>query len=321
MKTIPVFFTFDKNYVLAAKVAIHSMLVHASKDYKYELYILHTSLDDNDYRNIRSVTEDFNAGIHFINVSEYEKKIEGLHGKAHYSKEIFYKLIAADIFPEYDRILCTDVDVIFTGDISEAFFMFPNEDFIYAGVGPTNNLGRMPKYMDKFSKDELAILEHEIGAGFLLLNLEAIRHHDKQKEMTDFYINNYERLLLPEQDCMILTCWPLVRYIPTKFVVINSFYKIDIDKFHFYEGTPDFDCPHREAAEHFKSALDNPVQIHYAGPDKPWNSIMVTKQMEWFKAMIKAGCLWEYIYSQPKFFAQKIKKYSLRRFIRKHFNI
>ena len=112
-----------------------------------------------------------------------------------------------------------------------------------------------------------------------------------------------------------------VRYIPTKFVVINSFYKIDIDKFHFYEGTPDFDCPHREAAEHFKSALDNPVQIHYAGPDKPWNSIMVTKQMEWFKAMIKAGCLWEYIYSQPKFFAQKIKKYSLRRFIRKHFNI
>lgn len=91
-------FTFDKNYVLAAKVAIHSMLVHASKDYKYELYILHTSLDDNDYRNIRSVTEDFNAGIHFINVSEYEKKIEGLHGKAHYSKEIFYKLIAADIF-------------------------------------------------------------------------------------------------------------------------------------------------------------------------------------------------------------------------------
>lgn len=321
MKTIPVFFTFDKNYVLAAKVAIHSMLVHASKDYKYELYILHTSLDDNDYRNICSVTEDFNAGIHFINVSEYEKKIEGLHGKAHYSKEIFYKLIAADIFPEYDRILCTDVDVIFTGDISEAFFMFPNEDFIYAGVGPTNNSGRMPKYMDKFSKDELAILEHEIGAGFLLLNLEAIRRHDKQKEMTDFYINNYERLLLPEQDCMILTCWPLVRYIPTKFVVINSFYKIDIDKFDFYEGTPDFDCPHREAAEHFKSALDNPVQIHYAGPDKPWNSIMVTKQMEWFKAMIKAGCLWEYIYSQPKFFAQKIKKYSLRRFIRKHFNI
>lgn len=321
MKTIPVFFTFDKNYVLAAKVAIHSMLVHASKDYKYELYILHTSLDDNDYSNIRSVTEDFNAGIHFINVSEYKKKIEGLHGKAHYSKEIFYKLIAADIFPEYDRILCTDVDVIFTGDISEAFFMFPNEDFIYAGVGPTNNSGRMPKYMDKFSKDEQAILEHEIGAGFLLLNLEAIRRHDKQKEMTDFYINNYERLLLPEQDCMILTCWPLVRYIPTKFVVINSFYKINIDKFHFYEGTPDFDCPHREAAEHFKSALDNPVQIHYAGPDKPWNSIMVTKQMEWFKAMIKAGCLWEYIYSQPKFFAQKIKKYSLRRFIRKHFNI
>ena len=50
-------------------------------------------------------------------------------------------------------------------------------------------------------------------------------------------------------------------------------------------------------------------------------NIMVTKQREWFKAMIKTGCLLEYIYSQPMFFAQKLKRYSLRRFIRKHFKI
>lgn len=321
MKTIPVFFTFDKNYILAAKVTIHSMLVHASQDYTYELYVLHTSLSERDCRNISSVIESFNAIIHFINVSEYEKKIEGLEGKAHYSKEIFYKLIAAEFFPQHERIICTDVDVVFTGDISEVFFMFPDEDFIYAGVGPIENKGRMQQYKAKFNKEEQEILEHEIGAGFLLLNLKSIRKNNKQNEMINYYIKNYERLILPEQDCMILTCWPMVKYVPIRFSVGTFLYTADLSATDFYKGTPELNCSHTEAMNCIKKAIANPVQIHYIGPDKPWNSIMITKQKEWLKAMIKAGCLWEYIYSQPKFFARKIKKYSLRRFIRKHFNI
>lgn len=321
MKTIPIFFTFDKNYILAAKVAIHSMLAHASKDYLYELYILHTSLSERDCRNISSVVTSFTANIHFINVAEYEKKIEGLEGKAHYSKEIFYKLIAADLFPQHERIICTDVDVVFTGDISDVFFMFPDEGFIFAGVGPIENKGRMQKYKAKFNKEEQEILEHEIGAGFLLLNLKGIREKNKQDEMINYYISNYERLILPEQDCMILTCWPLVRYVPIRFSIGTYLYTANLQTINFYRGTPELDCSHPEAIIRIKEAIANPVQIHYIGPDKPWNSIMVTKQREWLRAMIKAGCLWEYIYNQPKFLAQKIKKYSLRRFIRKHFNI
>ena len=55
MKTIPIFFTFDKNYVLAAKVAIHSLIANASKEYKYELYVLHTSLI-HPYQRITAIT-------------------------------------------------------------------------------------------------------------------------------------------------------------------------------------------------------------------------------------------------------------------------
>ena len=44
MQKIPVFFTFDANYLLAAKVAIHSMMKHASRQYWYELYVFHTTL-------------------------------------------------------------------------------------------------------------------------------------------------------------------------------------------------------------------------------------------------------------------------------------
>ena len=66
----------------------------------------------------------------------------------------------------------------------------------------------MPYYRKDFSTTEMEILEHEIAAGFLLINLKELRNDHKQEEIINFYVNNYPRLRLPEQDCIILTCWP-----------------------------------------------------------------------------------------------------------------
>ena len=144
MQKIPVFFTFDANYLLAAKVAIHSMMKHASPQYWYELYVFHTTLSTKAQQSLQNSLKEFAyAELHFINVTQYDEKIKNFGTKAHYSKEIFYKLIATDVLPQYDRIICSDVDVVFTGDFSPVFFMFPNEKFYYAGVGPIEN-SRMP---------------------------------------------------------------------------------------------------------------------------------------------------------------------------------
>ena len=40
-KIIPIFFTFDGYYVLAACVAFYTLLKNASKEYNYKLYIVH----------------------------------------------------------------------------------------------------------------------------------------------------------------------------------------------------------------------------------------------------------------------------------------
>ena len=37
METIPIFFTFDRYYVLAACVAFHSLLTNAAPEYQYQL--------------------------------------------------------------------------------------------------------------------------------------------------------------------------------------------------------------------------------------------------------------------------------------------
>lgn len=86
------------------------------------------------------------------------------------------------MFPEYERILFSDVDVIFTGDISSSFFLFPDDKFYYAGVRPileNTNLGR---YKEKFTLEEIETISHnEVSAGYMLINLKYLREDGKQK--------------------------------------------------------------------------------------------------------------------------------------------
>ncbi len=318
MQTIPVFFTFDRNFLLPALVAMHSMLKHANPSYQYHLYVFHTKLTPKDQKKLsRSIEEFKNQSLYFIDVSEYNDKIKSFGSKAHYSKEIFYKLIAADVLPDYDRIICSDVDVVFTGDISPVYFMFPNEKFYYAGVGPIEN-SRMPYYQPDFNEDELSVLEHEIAAGFMLVNLQQIREDNKQEEIINYYIENYPRLRLPEQDCIILTCWPYIKYLPFEYNLSIGFYHFDIGDREFYQGNTEFAGDRNAAIAKLQKALDYPVQIHYAGFNKPWNSFFITKQGEWVKALFETkGAVLMYIQLLPFYLFRRTKRYSLKRFLRK----
>ena len=320
MQTIPVFFTFNSNYLLAANVTLHSMLRHASRSYRYDLYVFHSTLNAGHRHTLEKCLEEFDhATLHFIDVTQYDESIKGFKAKAHYSKEIFYKLLAANLLPQYDRIICSDVDVVFTGDFSPVYFMFPEGDFYYAGVGPVEN-NRMPYYEPHFSPRERSILEHEISAGFMLINLKKIREDQKSEETLDFYVKNYQRFLFPEQDCIILTCWPHIKYLPLKYSLPISFYHLDMSHREFYQGNTEFAGDRTQALALFNEALEHPIQIHYAGFNKPWNSFGITRQKDWMEALMdvpaKEGILL-YLATLPYNLLRRLKRYSLKRFLRK----
>ena len=75
MQIIPIFLTFDRYYVVAAEVAIYSMLKHASADYTYYIYVLHSDIPVKSQDKLRKVIRRFpNAAIHFIHAEDLEKK-------------------------------------------------------------------------------------------------------------------------------------------------------------------------------------------------------------------------------------------------------
>lgn len=188
MTTIPIFFTFDHHFVLAAGVAFHTLLEKADARYHYNLYVVHTDLKPHHMKRLQHVVGRFpNAEVAFIDASEYDTGWKGLRHKSHFSKEIFYKLTAADLFPQYDRILFSDVDVIFTDDIAPAYFLFPDEKFYYAGTRPIQENNNLPRYRAHFTPEEIqTISQYEISAGFMLINLKLLRADYRQPQLTEF---------------------------------------------------------------------------------------------------------------------------------------
>ena len=57
--------------------------------------------------------------------------------QSHFAKEVFYKILLASHFPQFSKVIISDVDVVFLGDISEGFLGL-DEDFYIAGVKANN---------------------------------------------------------------------------------------------------------------------------------------------------------------------------------------
>lgn len=324
--TIPVFFTLNKWYALASEVAFYSLLKNGSPAHHYALYVLSTDFPASSKKRLERIVGKFpNASIEFRDISAFAEKYKLPEGKSHFSSEIFYKLIAADIFPEYDRILCSDVDVIFEDDIAPALLDFPDEDFYFAGTtwflqlnkadkggADSNKTGSQGEGGNKPS--------YGLRAGFLLLNLSNIRQTDIQQTMADFYLSHYEHLAFPEQETITICCYPHIRYLHWKYCVLNYYYSMDKSKLTFMPESPyrEF-CGDRETAlSAFTAVTEHPVQLHYVGPNKPWNRLFVDRQAAWLRYAFQAGALMQFVIEFPRQFGKTLGRYSLRRWLDKH---
>lgn len=318
MTTIPIFFTFDRYFVLAAGVAFHTLLKHASPGYHYRLYVVHTGLKPHHQRRLQRVVQQFsNASLVFKDASGYDTGWERLQNKSHFSKEIFYKLTAAEMFPEYDRILFSDVDVIFTHDIAPSYFLYPGERFYYAGARPILTNESLPGYRKDFTPEEVdAINYYEFSAGYMLINLKCMREDGMQAKLIDFFHRNLYRLRLPEQDCIALCCKPCLRFMDYKYVVCNYMYAKRPESLEFNTNNPLL-ADRRKALCLFREMLDDVVQLHYPGAEKPWNNPRVLKYDAWKQACRDASLYGYYLRLQPLFVWQRLQRYSLKRFVKK----
>lgn len=319
MALIPIFFTFDENYVLPAAVTFDSLLRHANRAHRYALHVLHLGLSSRAQRELERVVARYpHAQLQLHHMREVEQRLEQCKGKAHFSKEIYFKLCAAELFPKYERILCSDVDVIFQDDISESYFTFPDEHFYIAGVDTILPTTRMQLYQG-FTSEEEYFLARQICAGYLLFNLSSMRRDGIQQRLTDYYEQHYARLPFPEQDTMAIVCRDQIRLLSLRYVVCNIYYRTNPRTVQFYDLCATLPAGDEERRRDYADALARPIQLHYIGPNKPWNALGVPRQWAWMVALWQSRCTGYFLSVLPAIVARRLQRYSLQRFLSRVF--
>ena len=150
-KEIPIFFSTDDNYIPYLDVAVSSLIANASKDYDYRIIVLNTGLCP---KNIAKVKRNEQPGfiIDFVDISENLENIKS-HFKNvyHFSIVTYYRLFIASLFPQYDKIVYLDCDLVVLGDISKLYHTDLEGNIFAAGpemfVRSTPNSAAMPRWL------------------------------------------------------------------------------------------------------------------------------------------------------------------------------
>ena len=118
---IHIFYACDDNFVKFTMVSFFSMKKNASRDKKYHVHVLHTTIKpETQERMLKMADECFE--ISFDSVKEYLDGIcERLPIRDYYSNTTYYRMFIADMYPELERAIYIDSDTVVTGDISELY--------------------------------------------------------------------------------------------------------------------------------------------------------------------------------------------------------
>lgn len=296
----PIMLCFDDNFVLPAGVAIWSLLKHASKDKTYPIHVVHTGITPRHQACLRRTVSRFpNASIEFTEGGALLERLwEATFNKGHFAKEIYCKVLIGDIFPQYRRMLITDVDVLFLDDIAQLTDAVSGEaDFAFAGVHgiplpPESSKAqwcaahRRPLRVGRWSSPNH---EHDVGGGLLVANLDFLRTHRLAEEMAACTLEVGDRLSQPEQDVINIVCSKLNILLPQRAMVCSYVYPFD----RLHPGWRDRSSVPRHTLD---EALAHPIQLHYAAPDyKPWNRLFVPYGGLWLLYCIRSGWLGAYV--------------------------
>jgi len=176
-------FICDENYVLPTIVAIKSLKQNKDLDSAYKIHVLASDITEKSRKLLCSLAED-SIIIDILDLSQSEIirkcRIEGLH----VSTAALYKFSIAELFPEIDKMLYLDGDVLIQKDLKELYKT--NIENVYAAVvkdyKPTIY---KPSQMEKLGVNHTAYF----NSGVMLLNLKKLREDNLKNKLLQYRLN------------------------------------------------------------------------------------------------------------------------------------
>ena len=123
----------------------------------------------------------------------------------------YYRLLIPELIPEYDKIIYSDVDVIFRNDLSDIFHNTNLDQYYIAGVNSLSYL--IPGLNDYYYK--LKLDSHRIiYSGNIIINSKRILDDKLLSKFKSLAKNNYR---FQDMDVLNIACQNNIFYLPISF--------------------------------------------------------------------------------------------------------
>ena len=263
--TIPIVFTFDNNLVMPAGVCITSLLMNANEDTFYDIFILHSNMCDFSKTLLPEIPKHFsNCRIQFREVHDEFLTAFEIRG---ITTTAYYRLLIPDLIPEYDKIMYSDVDVIFREDMTPYYNVDLN-GYYMAGV---DNASAIRPDVQKYVKDELHI-DCKYGhyySGNLVINSALIKKDNLIPKFRELAKRNFTQ---QDMDIINIACYSKIKPLSPAFCLAN--YLIEIIVRRKEEFLPYF------SEKELEHAMSKGI-VHYNGP-KPWKENTLNMDIWWY---------------------------------------
>lgn len=242
--------TLNSNYLKPLKVMLKSLFFNNLQE-KFVIYLMHSNLKAEELDDLNQYTQKHSHELKVVSVDgNYFNDAPII---LHYTKEMYYRLLAFRFLPqELDRILYLDPDILVINSVQELYTM-DISNFLYAAayhdIVPIKRINKLRLY------------PYEINAyynsGVLLMNLELQRQLIDEQAIYEFVKGNHTKLIMPDQDILNSLYAKQIKSLDEKL------YNYDARYYNYYKlksnGLWDMD-----------SIINETVILHFCGKKKPW---------------------------------------------------
>ena len=264
MNIVPIAFAFDNNLVMPACICISSLMMNAKNDTFYDIFILHSASENLNKSDLDRIPEFYkNCRIQYREVGN---EFDGAFEIRGITTPAYYRLLIPELIPENDKVLYSDVDVIFRMDLYELYSIDLGENYIAATRDLGLNLGKDGrKYID--SMPDLHCGDY-IQSGFIILNNAQI---NKDGLVSKFKQVAKRNLKYQDQDTLNIVCYGKILYLSLEYNMTDYSFFYALKEREMLQDLYD------------NNTTDNAIQfgnLHFNG-HKPWKKYCVNFDIWW----------------------------------------
>lgn len=217
MNIVPIVFAFDNNLTLPACVCISSLLINAKDDTFYDIFILHSVSEELNKSKLDVLPKHYkNCRIQYRCVDDTFDNAFEIRG---ITAPAYYRLLIPDLIPEYDKVVYSDVDIIFRMDLSDVY----KTDLNGCLLAGTKDLGiNLDKGGIDYVKSVLGLEPGQyLQSGFIVINSALMR---KTHLTTQFKALSGHKYKYQDQDMLNIVCQDKIFYLPPYYNMTDYSY-------------------------------------------------------------------------------------------------